>query len=321
MMIRSRNYLLLLGVGLVGLIALSLKTGAYDILNQPDGWQMFWATRVPRTVSLLLSGAALSICGLVMQLLTQNRFAEPTTTGTIEWAGLGLTLAYAWLPAPTLFQRMSAAIVCAFLGTLIFFLIIQHLKLQTSLMVPIVGMMLGAVVSAVSSFLALVFSLSQSLEVWFTGSFTQVQAGRYEYLWLIALITVIIFLVSDRLMVVGLGKDTATSLGVNFQAVLLLAVGLVALAVGIVTAVIGQLPFLGLIVPNLVSMWRGDDLRSNLPYVCLLGMILITACDLVSRTIVAPLEMPVSLILGTLGGAVFLLLLWQQAKRGGKQGD
>lgn len=135
------------------------------------------------------------------------------------------------------------------------------------------------------------------------------------------MITVIIFLVSDRLMVVGLGKDTATSLGVNFQAVLLLGVGLVALAVGIVTAVIGQLPFLGLIVPNLVSLWRGDDLRSNLPYVCLLGMILITTCDLISRTLVAPLEMPVSLILGTLGGAVFLLLLWQQAKGGGKQGD
>lgn len=173
-MIRSRNYLPLMGVGLVGLILLSLKTGAYDLLNQPDGWQMFWITRVPRTVSLLLSGAALSICGLVMQLLTQNRFAEPTTAGTIEWAGLGLTLAYAYLPAPTLFQRMSAAIVCAFLGTSIFFLIIQRLQLQTSLMVPIVGLMLGAVVSAVSSFLALVFSLNQSLEIWFTGSFTQV---------------------------------------------------------------------------------------------------------------------------------------------------
>src|SRR5690554_5316855 len=103
MMIRSRNYLLLLGVGLVGLIVLSLATGTSDSCQQPDGWQMYWATRVPSTVSLLLSGAALSICGLVMQLLTQNRFAEPTTTGTIEWAGLGLTLAYAWLPAPTLF--------------------------------------------------------------------------------------------------------------------------------------------------------------------------------------------------------------------------
>lgn len=312
----TKNYLPHLTVGLIGVIILSLLTGAYDILNQTDGWHMFWITRVPRTLSLLLSGAALAMCGLLMQLLTQNPFAEPTTTGTTEWAGLGLTLVYAWLPAPTLFQRMSGAVVFAFIGTVIFFLIIQRLHLQSSLVLPIVGMMLGAVVSAVSSFLSLIFSLSQSLDIWFTGSFTQVQQGRYEYLWLIAVITLLVFLAAERLMIAGLGKNTATSLGLNYQRMLLLGVALVALAVGIVTAVIGQLPFLGLIVPNLVSKWRGDDLRSNLPYVCLLGMMLMTTCDLVSRTLVAPLEMPVSLILGTLGGAIFLLLLWQQAKGG-----
>ena len=72
------------------LLILSLSTGEYSILSQDDGWQIFLAVRVPRTIALVLSGAAMSMSGLVMQLVTQNRFAEPSTTGTTEWAGLGL---------------------------------------------------------------------------------------------------------------------------------------------------------------------------------------------------------------------------------------
>lgn len=307
----NTRYLLLLSLGLLVLIGLSLVTGVYDIKNQTDGWQMFFITRVPRTLSLLLSGAALSMCGLVMQLLTQNRFAEPTTTGTVEWAGLGLTLVYILFPAPTLMQRMAGAILFSLIGTMIFFLMIQRIKLQSSLIVPIVGIMLGAVISALSSFLGLAFSLSQSLEIWFTGSFTQVQQGRYEYLWVLALLAFIIFRVADRLMIASLGKEMATNLGANYQSIVLVGIAVVSLAVGIVTAVIGQLPFLGLIVPNIVALWRGDDLRSNLPYVCLLGMVLMTACDILSRMLIFPLELPVSLILGTLGAAIFLYLLKQ----------
>lgn len=315
----NTSYLPLLSIGLLLLIGLSLFTGVYDIKSQADGWQMFLITRVPRTLSLLLSGAALSMCGLVMQLLTQNRFAEPTTTGTVEWAGLGLTCVYLMFPAPTLFARMTGAIIFSFIGTLIFFLIIQRIKLQSSLIVPIVGIMLGAVISALSNFLGLAFSLSQSLEIWFTGSFTQVQQGRYEYLWVLALLAFIIFLVADRLMIASLGKEMATNLGANYQGIVLIGIAVVSLAVGIVTAVIGQLPFLGLIVPNIVALWRGDDLRSNLPYVCLLGMVFMTACDILSRVLIFPLELPVSLILGTLGAAVFLFLLKQS--QGGRTHD
>lgn len=73
----------------LALLVLSLSTGEYSILSQDDGWHMFLTVRVPRTIALILSGAAMSMSGLVMQLVTQNRFAEPSTTGTTEWAGLG----------------------------------------------------------------------------------------------------------------------------------------------------------------------------------------------------------------------------------------
>lgn len=315
----SRTALYLLSVALLILVIVSLFTGAYDIHTQADGWQMFFITRLPRTLSLLLSGSALAMSGLVMQLLTQNRFTEPSTSGTVEWAGLGLTLVYILVPAPTLIQRMAGAISFSFIGTLIFFGIIQKIKLQSSLIVPVVGIMLGAVISSFSSFLGLTFSLSQSLEVWFTGSFAQVQKGRYEFLWLILLITIAIFVYSDRLMIAGLGKDSATNLGANYQRIVLVGIAMISLAVGVVTAVIGQLPFLGLIVPNIVVMWRGDNLRANLPYVCLLGMMLLTASDILARWLIAPLEMPVSLILSLMGAGMFLILL-KQSQGGAKHG-
>lgn len=86
-----------LGVGV--LLIASLFTGVFDIFGGDFGWEMFSITRIPRTIALVLAGAAMSMSGLVMQLLTQNRFVEPTTTGTTEWAGLGLLLVL--IVAPT----------------------------------------------------------------------------------------------------------------------------------------------------------------------------------------------------------------------------
>jgi len=299
-------------VMILGII--SLFTGVYDIRGQEDGMAMFFITRVPRTAALMLTGAAMSMSGLVMQLVTQNRLVESTTTGTIEWAGLGLIFVYLLFPAPTLVQRMTGAIVFSFIGTMIFFLFLRKIKLRSSLIVPIIGMMLGAVISAISTFIGLVFQMTQNVESWFVGSFSSVQVGRYEYLWLIVIVTILIFIYADRLTLAGLGEDITTSLGVNYNRIVLLGTGLISFAVGIVAAVIGNLPFLGLIVPNVVSMYRGDDLRSNLPWVCVLGMGTITVCDIISRTIIMPFEVPVSLILGTVGAVVFIVILLRKRR-------
>ena len=301
-----------IAVFILGVI--SLLTGVYDIRGQEDGMAMFFITRVPRTAALMLTGAAMSMAGLVTQLVTRNRLVEPTTAGTIEWAGLGLIFVYLFFPAPTLVLRMTGAIVFSFVGTMIFFLFLRRVKLRSSLIVPIIGMMLGAIVSAVSTFVGLVFQMTQNIETWFVGSFAPVQIGRYEYLWLIVLVTFLIFIYADRLTLAGLGEDVATSLGANYNRIIILGTGIISFAVGIVAAVIGNLPFLGLIVPNIVSMFRGDNLRSNLPWVCVLGMGVITLCDILSRTIIMPFEVPVSLILGTVGSITFILILLKQRR-------
>ncbi|MFD1415247.1 iron chelate uptake ABC transporter family permease subunit [Oceanobacillus jeddahense] len=296
--------------------AISMSVGVYDIQGRVDGMDMFFITRIPRTAALMLTGAAMAMSGLVMQLITQNRLVEPTTTGTIEWAGLGLVLVYLLIPAPSLVERMTGAIIFSFIGTMVFFLFLRRVKLRSSLIVPIIGIMLGAVISAVATFVGLVFQMSQSVETWFVGSFASIQVGRYEYLWLIVVVTFLIFIYANRLTLAGLGEDVTKSLGVSYNTIVLVGTALIAVAVGIVAAVIGNLPFLGLIVPNIVSMFRGDDLRSNLPWVCVSGMAALTAADIISRTVIMPFEVPVSLILGTVGAVVFIVILLRRRRLG-----
>ncbi|TVS21722.1 ABC transporter permease [Corynebacterium sanguinis] len=305
------------GAGVVvALLFASLAVGQYDILGAEDGWAMFNATRVPRTIALVLAGAAMAMSGLIMQMLTQNRFVEPTTTGTTEWAGLGLLATMVFAPNASILVRMIVAVAFAFIGTMVFFAFLRRVTLRSSLIVPIVGIMLGAVVSSVSTFWALQTQLLQSLGVWFAGSFTSVIAGQYEVLWIVLFVVAVVFFYADRLTAAGLGEDVATNIGLNYNRIVLVGTSLVAIAAGVVTVVVGYLPFLGLIVPNIVSMIRGDDLRSNLPWVCLLGIGIIAACDLIGRTIIAPFEMPVSVILGLVGAVVFIALIIRQARHG-----
>ncbi|MBM6622717.1 iron chelate uptake ABC transporter family permease subunit [Micrococcaceae bacterium RIT802] len=307
---------LLIGVAVVGtLLVFSLFTGVYDVFGGEQGGEMFGITRIPRTIALVLAGAAMAMSGLVMQLLTQNRFVEPTTTGTTEWAGLGLLAVMIVEPGASITVKMIGAVVAAFIGTMVFFGFLRRVSLKESLTVPIVGIMLGAVVGAVSTFIALQTDMLQSLGIWFAGSFTSVLKGQYEVLWIVALVGIAVFLVADRFTVAGLGEEVATNVGLNYHQVILLGTGLIAIATGIVTVVVGSLPFLGLIVPNIVSMFRGDDLRGNLPWVCLLGIGIVTVCDLVGRTIIMPFEVPVSLILGVVGAIVFIGLLLRQRRR------
>lgn len=294
---------------------ISIFTGAYNITENHEGWRMIFITRIPRTLSLMLTGASMAMSGIVMQLITQNKLVEPTTTGTIQWAGLGLILAYILVPSASLLLRTTFAIIFSFIGSIIFILFLRNIKLKSSFYVPVLGIMMGAVVSAISTFVALEFNMTQSLEIWFAGSFAQMQKGRYEYLYLIILVTMAIYIYADKLTVVGLGEDIATNLGLNYKKIILVSNALISIATGLVASVVGYVPFLGILVPNLVSMYRGDNLRENLPYTCLSAMVVIMIADIIGRTIISPFEVPVSLILGSIGAIGFLIIIFTKGGR------
>lgn len=305
----------ILMVSIISILILSVASifiGAYDILGKKDGMNILILTRLPRTTALLLSGSAISISGLVMQLITQNRFVEPTTSGTTEWAGLGLMFSFLLIPAPSLLERMIFTIIFSFIGTFLFFLLLRKIKLKSSLMVPVIGIMMGGVISSINTFIGLAFAMNQSVEDWFNASFAPIEKGRYEFLWLIIIFTLLIYKYADKITVAGLGESVSKNLGLNYKQIVLIGTALVSINVGIVSAVVGNLPFIGLIVPNMVSLLNGDDLKNNLGYVALLGMIIMLICDILARIIIMPFELPVSLILGTLGAVIFIGLLLKQ---------
>lgn len=298
----------------LGLAAISLFIGAghvtpSELYSNENMREIFFASRLPRTVALLLAGSAMSVTGLIMQLLTQNRFVEPTLVGTTQSASLGLLIMMVFAPSASIMTKMGVASLFAMAGTLLFMLISRKIILKSTLMVPLIGIMLGAVISAITTFFAMYFDLLQSLGGWESGDFSGILRGRYELLWLVGGLTLLACWSADQFTIAGLGRDFSINIGLNYRRVMLFGLTIIALIGGIVVVVIGVLPFLGLIVPNIVSLLFGDNIRKTIPWICLIGGGLVLLCDIIGRTIRYPFEIPVSVILGIIGAIIFLILL------------
>lgn len=306
-------------LSVLALIFASLLTGGYDItisgiFTDPEQREMFFISRVPRTLALVFAAIAMSLSGVIMRMITQNKFVEPTTAGTTQWSGLGLLFVFIVLPGAAPMTRMLIASIFAFIGTMIFLGVLRRVAVTSMIIVPLVGIMLGAVVGAITTFLAGQFNLLQSMSTWRSGGFSSIVHGFYEPLWAVLIIAALTFVMADRFTVAGLGKNLATTIGVNYERVVFAGTTMVALATGVTTAVVGFIPFLGLVVPNAISLLLGDNTRRNLPWVALTGAGLLLACDLLGRTVVAPMEIPASVILGAVGAAIFIALVLRQRR-------
>ncbi|OCG64557.1 iron ABC transporter permease [Gilliamella sp. Fer4-1] len=294
--------------------AISLFIGAghvtlLELWSDSNMREIFFVSRVPRTVALLLAGSAMSVAGLIMQLLTQNRFVEPSLVGTTQSASLGLLVMMVLAPSASVMTKMVVASLFAMIGTMIFMAISRKIIFKSALMVPLIGIMLGAVISAITTFFAMYFDLLQSLGGWESGDFSGVLQGRYELLWLVGGLTLLACWSADQFTVAGLGRDFSINVGLNYRLVMLTGLIVIALIGGIVVVVVGVLPFLGLIVPNIVSLLFGDNVRKTIPWICLFGSGLVLICDIIGRIIRYPFEIPVSVILGVVGAIIFLILL------------
>ncbi|HGO6962360.1 TPA: ABC transporter permease [Neisseria meningitidis] len=299
--------LLLLAV----LFAVSLSVGVADfrwsdVFSLSDSQQVMLISRLPRTFAIVLTGASMAVAGMIMQILMRNRFVEPSMAGASQSAALGLLLMSLLLPAAPLPVKMSVA---ALIGMLVFMLLIRRLPPTAQLMVPLVGIIFGGVVEAVATFIAYENEMLQMLGVWQQGDFSSVLLGRYELLWITGGLAVFAYLIADRLTILGLGETVSVNLGLNRTAVLWSGLIIVALITSLVIVTVGNIPFVGLVVPNIISRLIGDRLRQSLPAVALLGASLVLLCDIIGRVIVFPFEIPVSTVFGVLGTALFLWLL------------
>ncbi|KIE21310.1 iron ABC transporter [Vibrio sinaloensis] len=307
----------MLSWALLVLSVLSLFVGigqlnvAQLLAGDPQSWELLFTSRIPRLAAVLLAGAGLSIAGLIMQQISQNRFASPSTSGTIECAMLGYVLSLVLFGNG---NQLWLIFSVSMLGTLAFVQFINRIQFKNAVFVPLVGIIFGNVVQSVATFFAYKYDAIQNLSSWAVANFANLLQGDYELLYVAIPFAIFSLLYATRISAVGLGKDFAVNLGLNYQQVLVVGVLLVSVMSASVVMIVGKLPFLGLIVPNLVSRFYGDNLRRNIPLTALLGALIVLVCDLAGRLIIFPYELPISNIISLLGGAVFIYFILQGEK-------
>lgn len=294
---------------------ISIFVGVKDIsftqLFQWDSEQqlVLLTTRVPRTVSLMIAGSTISISGLIMQHLTQNKFVSPSTAGTMDSARLGILVVMIFFPTVPLLFRSAIAFLFALGGTLIFLSLTRFLPAKNQVMIPLIGVMFGNIIGSIATFFAYQFQLVQNMSSWLQGNFSTVMKGSYELLYLTLPLLVLVYLFAYRFTIAGMGEDMATNVGLNYQRTQLLGLSIVALSSAVVLIMVGSIPFLGVVVPNLVAMYYGDHMKNTLSVTAIGGSIFLLICDILARVVIAPYEIPVSVVVGVLGSVIFIALL------------
>ncbi|WP_339174137.1 ABC transporter permease [Solibacillus sp. FSL R5-0691] len=296
---------------------LSLFIGAIDIKPsdlldwESDKMQIFLMSRVPRLMAIILAGAGMGISGLIMQSLSRNKFVSPTTSGTLDAAKLGIVVSMIFFTSVGYMEKIIFSFAFALIGMMVFMRLLESIKFKDVIFVPLIGIMYGNIIGAISTFLAYEADVLQSVDTFFLGSFTLVVSGRYELLYIAVPAIFLAYLYANKFTVAGMGEDFAKNLGLSYRTVLNLGLVLVAVISTTVVLTVGIIPFLGLIVPNLVSLYMGDNLRKTIPHTIFLGAAFLLMCDILSRLIVYPFEIPVNTTVAVIGSAIFLVMLFR----------
>ncbi|NBJ81381.1 iron ABC transporter permease [bacterium 1XD42-94] len=311
-----------LAVSLLILSILSLFIGVIDLdtlsLLSRDVWQLriFIISRLPRLLALLCTGIGMSVAGLIMQQLCMNKFVSPTTGATISSAQFGILLALLFMPDSTLWGRALFAFAAAVAGTWGFVWFIQRIQFKDVVMVPLVGIMFSNIIGGITNFLAYKFEMTQALSTWLTGHFSLVLKGRYELVYLAVPLVILAFLYANHFNIVGMGRDFSKNLGVNYNVILFMGLTIAAMITASVVVVVGAVSYIGLIVPNVVSLFKGDNIRGTLADTALFGALFVLVCDMAGRIVIAPYELPIELIIGIIGSILFIILLFYRLRGG-----
>ncbi|MGO3108918.1 MAG: ABC transporter permease [Sphingobacterium sp.] len=308
-------------IGILLLSWMSLFTGVKDIrvgelLTDSEQLLVFVISRVPRTVALILIGAGMSIAGFVLQQLSQNRFVSPTTSGALEAAKMGILVALMVLPQSSLSVRMVLAVLFTFVTSFVFILFISKIKLRSSIFIPLVGLMFSGILSAISTFFAYKNGIVQNTQEWLLGDFSSVMQGQYEGIYIILPAVLLISIFAQRITIAGMGESFARNLGISYNGVVCIGLFTVSIVVSSSVITVGAIPFLGLIIPNMVVILFGDNLRKNLPIIAYVGAVFLLICDLIGRVLVYPYEVPIGMTVGIIGGIIFLVLIFKKQTRG-----
>ncbi|MGL6173008.1 MAG: ABC transporter permease [Cellulosilyticaceae bacterium] len=307
--------LILLSLSIVSIFIGVSDITLIDVLNlDMEKIHIVLISRIPRLMSVILTGFGMSICGLIMQQISMNKFVSPTTGATLDSAKLGLLLSMIVVPTASIFMKTLFAFTFSLLGTFMFMGILKKIKAKGSVYIPLVGLMFGNLIGAFTSFLSYSFNLGQTANAWLYGKFSLVVSGSYELIYLVIPFIIIAFIYAKKFTLAGLGEDFSSNLGLNYKRVVNIGLVIVALVSAIIVLISGSIPFIGLIVPNIVAIYKGDHLEKNIFMTGIVGAIFLLVCDIFGRIMIFPYEIPIGLTVGILGSAIFLGLLIRRRK-------
>lgn len=314
-----------LGIMLFVLSILSLFIGVIDIdlhslMTGADGMEMkiFLLARIPRLLAILCTGVGMSVAGLIMQQLCMNKFVSPSTGATIQSAQFGILLSLVFITTIGLWGRVLLAFTASILGTWIFVWFVQKIQFKNTVLVPLIGIMFGNVLGGITSFIAYKYEATQQLSTYFVGSFALIIKGNYELVWLAVPLVVLAFIFANYFNIVGMGKDFSQNLGVNYKFVLFFGLTIASMITASVVTIVGQISYIGLIVPNIVAMFKGDKIKGTLVDTALFGAIFVLICDMIARSVIMPYELPIELIVGIIGSLMFIAMLIYKLNHGKK---
>lgn len=321
-----------IGVGAVAIPAWDIIVILFDQLGwsdstiNPQSALIVESIRLPRTLLGIMVGSALAVAGASMQGLFRNPLADPSIIGVASGSALGAGIAIVlggvlFASAPALLQSYSVSILAFGGGVITTWLVYKMGTGSNGTSVAtmlLAGVAINALAGAGMGMLNYVAddTMLRNLTFWQMGS---LGGATWDLVIICATLLIPVILILGRyglvLNALLLGESEARHLGIDVQKVKLKLIFLTALAVGVSVSVSGIIGFVGLVVPHLIRLAVGPDHRILLPASAMLGGILLLAADMISRTIVAPAELPIGIVTALMGAPFFLSLLWQQRKR------
>ncbi|QHM70870.1 vitamin B12 ABC transporter permease BtuC [Mixta intestinalis] len=312
---RARRWLFCLTAVAAGMTLIALCAGETWILPDrwftPEGELFVWQLRLPRTLSVLLVGAALAMAGCVMQALFENPLAEPGLLGVSNGAGVGLVLCVLLGNGDFWAFSLAAMAGALLVTTILLFFARRHLSNSRLLLA---GVALGIICSAIMTWVVY-FSSNldlRQLMYWMMGGFSGID-WRYRWL-MLALLPVLCWLGAQAkvLNLLALGETSARQLGLAvflWRNLLVVAIGWL---VGVSVALAGAIGFIGLVVPHLLRLNGLTDYRTLLPASALAGSSVLLAADILARLLLSAAELPIGVVTATLGAPLFIWLLLTQ---------
>lgn len=305
---------------LIILSIISIQIGVKDfsiigaLFKNPEDIFLITISRLPRLLAIIITGAGLSIAGIIMQTITNNKFVSPSTTGTMEWCKLGILISIFLFGGENKITKILIAFSIALIGNFIFMLILKSIKFKNSLIIPLIGIMLGNVISSIIDFISYKYDIIQNVSSWLQGNFSTVIKGNYEILYLGIPFAIIAYIYANKFTIVSMGEDFSVNLGLSYQKIVTIGLIIVSFITSLIVTTIGSIPFVGLIIPNIVSMIKGDSIKNTIFEIAIIGAIFLLLCDILGRVVIYPYEINVSTIISIIGSVIFLFILFKKEK-------